>query len=130
MEGSETFALATDTGTVTEEIRRGLRGADAVILEANHDVERLKTGPYPYSLKRRVLSDRGHLSNENCAALAAELAGSGTRYIILGHLSRENNTPALALRTVAGALGGTEGLYVAPAFERLTLETDREAALC
>lgn len=128
--GSEVFALATDMGCVTEDIRRGLLGADAVLIEANHDVDRLRYGPYPASLKRRVLSDHGHLSNDDCARLAAELASGGTKYIILGHLSRENNTPALALSTVSAALGGTEGLFVAPADERLTLETGEEAALC
>ena len=125
--GSETFALATDMGTVTESVLRGLTGAEAVLIEANHDLDRLMYGPYPYPLKRRVRSDHGHLSNDDCAALAARLAGSGTEYIILGHLSRENNTPALAFHAVSAALGGTEGLYVAPAFERLTLETRREA---
>ena len=91
VEGSERFALATDMGTVTEPVRRGLLGADAVLIEANHDPELLRRGPYPVSLKRRILSDRGHLSNAACAALARELEESGTRYLVLGHLSQENN---------------------------------------
>ncbi len=125
VEGSAVFALATDTGCVTPEIREGLRGADAVLIEANHDPDMLRSGPYPVYLKRRILSAHGHLSNADCAALAAELAGSGTRQIILGHLSRENNRPSLAFRAVADALAGTEtALCVAPAAERMTVEVE------
>ena len=128
-ESGETFALATDMGCVTEEIREGLSGADAVMIEANHDADMLRTGPYPYPLKKRILSDHGHLSNESCASLAALLAEQGTRCIILGHLSRENNTPQKAFRAVASALEGTGArLYVAPAAEKLTVEL--EEALC
>ena len=123
VEGSAVFALATDTGCVTPEILSGLRGADAALIEANHDVDMLRFGPYPVYLKRRILSAHGHLSNDDCAALAAALAGSGTRQIILGHLSRENNSPARAYRTVAAALEGTgTALCVAPAAERMTVE--------
>ena len=130
VEGRERFALATDMGTVTEPVRRGLLGADAVLIEANHDEELLRRGPYPVSLKRRILSDRGHLSNAACAALAQELEQSGTRYMILGHLSRENNRPELALRTVRDSLAGTAGVFVAPAQERLTLETEEALPCC
>lgn len=130
VEGSERFALATDMGTVTESVRRGLLGADAALIEANHDVELLRYGPYPVSLKRRILSDRGHLSNAACAALARELEESGTRYLILGHLSQENNRPELALRTVRSALGDSAGVFVAPAQERLTLETEEALPCC
>ena len=123
VEGSAVFALATDTGCVPPETAAGLMGADAALIEANHDVDMLLSGPYPYPLKRRILSDRGHLSNDDCAALARALAGSGTRQLILGHLSRENNRPALAYRAVAAALEGTDtALCVAPAEERLTVE--------
>lgn len=130
VEGSAVFALATDTGCVTPEIVDGLRGADAVLIEANHDPDMLRSGPYPVYLKRRILSQRGHLSNLDCAALAETLARSGTGQIILGHLSRENNTPALAFRTVAAALEGTGArLCVAPAAERLTVEVEPCLAL-
>ena len=130
VEGSERFALATDMGTVTEPVRRGLLGADAVLIEANHDPELLRYGPYPVSLKRRILSDRGHLSNAACAALARELEESGTRYLVLGHLSQENNRPELALRTVRKALGDAAGVFVAPAQERWTLETAEAQPCC
>ena len=127
IEGSECFAIATDMGCVTDEILSGLTGADAVLIEANHDEEMLRFGPYPPALKRRILSDHGHLSNENCGLLAAHLADHGTKQIVLGHLSRENNTPGRALETVRTALGEREtALYVAPADGRLTLEVQKE----
>lgn len=97
-------ALATDTGFLSEEIKEGLRGADLVILESNHDVEMLRFGPYPYPLKQRVLSDRGHLSNAACAEFLPELLKSGTRRMVLAHLSRQNNTPERALQTAQAAL--------------------------
>lgn len=105
VEGEGVFALATDMGEVTEEVFEGLRGADAALIEANHDLERLRLGLYPAYLKLRILSGHGHLSNGDCAALARRLCESGTRRLILGHLSRENNTPALALQAVLSALG-------------------------
>ena len=129
--GDRIFALATDMGHVTEEIRAGLRGADVALIEANHDVELLRDGPYPFYLKKRILSEHGHLSNDDCAALVAELAGSGTETIILGHLSRENNTPEKAFRTVSAALAqvpdGKTGLYVAPVAERLSVVVEGKA---
>ena len=120
------FALATDMGHVSEQVMDGLRGADAVLIEANHDREMLAGGPYPYSLKKRILSPRGHLANDDCAQLARCLAENGTRYIVLGHLSRENNTPGAAYRTVHAALADKEVfLCTAPCAERLTLELER-----
>ncbi len=91
------FGVATDMGYVTDEIKASLLGCEAVILESNHDVEMLKVGSYPYDLKKRILSNRGHLSNPDSAFFAAALAQSGTRHFLLAHLSEENNTPALAL---------------------------------
>ena len=117
------FALATDMGHVTPEIENMLLGCDAVLIECNHDVERIKQGPYPYYLKKRILSPNGHLCNDDCAVLARKLAENGTRYIILGHLSRENNTPALAMAAVKPAVEDTGiMLVVAPADSRLTVE--------
>lgn len=98
------IALATDTGFLTDEVKAGLLGADMVILESNHDVELLRSGPYPYPLKRRVLSDKGHLSNAACAAFLPELLQNGTRRFVLAHLSRQNNTPDLALQAAQSAL--------------------------
>ncbi len=98
------FAVLTDTGFVTDEARGAVPGADALLLEANHDLEMLRTGPYPYYLKQRILSDLGHLSNDAAADFALECAAAGTRDILLAHLSGENNTPQLAEYTVGRAL--------------------------
>jgi hypothetical protein len=106
------------------------RGADTVLIESNHDYNMLCDGPYPVYLKRRILSDRGHLSNVDCARLARELADKGTRRIILGHLSRENNRPGLAMAEAGQALMGSGAeLFCAPVFGCLELETE-EDALC
>ena len=127
IEGEGVYAHATDTGCVTEGMRRFLTGADTVLLESNHDEDMLRYGPYPFRLKKRILSDRGHLSNAACAAFARELAESGTRRIILGHLSRENNTPQKALETSRAALEGTETeLCCAPVLGCLTVDVGRE----
>ena len=106
MDGKEhSIGFATDTGYVTDEIISGLTGCEWVIIEANHDVETLKCGRYPAELKRRILSKRGHLSNADCALLAARLVQSGTKSIMLAHLSEENNDPQIAYDEVAAVLG-------------------------
>lgn len=131
VEGDGIYAHATDMGCVTEEVLRALTGADTVLIESNHDEEMLRYGPYPVHLKRRILSDRGHLSNDNCAKLARTLADSGTRRIILGHLSRENNTPQKAFIASSAALAGTDAaLYCAPVLGLLTVPVERETLCC
>lgn len=105
-------AIATDIGHMTEEIMQNLKGSNLVMLESNHDEGMLRNGPYPYYLKRRILSDVGHLSNNACAEAVTELLKSGTVRFFLGHLSRDNNFPALAYETSASALktiGAVEG---------------------
>lgn len=104
--GGVSVAVSTDIGEVTENVRKNTLGCAAVVLEANHDVDMLKKGPYPYPLKKRILGDHGHLSNGNSAVFARELAEKGTKTIILGHLSLENNTPETAFKTVDEVLGG------------------------
>ena len=99
------IGYATDIGYVSAHVETGLWGCDAVILESNHDPEMLQCGPYPQDLKRRIASRRGHLSNAESALLAAQLCASGTRGILLAHLSRENNTPELAFDECFGAVG-------------------------
>lgn len=96
--------LLTDSGYVTDEAAEILSGVDLCVLEANHDVETLCSGPYPYALKQRILGLQGHLCNEDAARFAVALAESGTSELILAHLSRENNTPAMAQRVVETAL--------------------------
>ena len=98
------FGLCTDLGVVTEDVIEGLCGADLALIESNHDVDMLLHGPYPPYLKRRIRSEFGHLSNEDAADLAVTLCANGTRSLILGHISRHNNTPAMALQTVSAAL--------------------------
>ena len=102
--GGEKLSVATDTGVVNKKTEQALCGSSRIILESNHDVEMVKFGPYPYYLKQRILSAKGHLSNEASAQLAARLAQSGTHYIMLGHLSEENNHPDIAYMTVRNAL--------------------------
>lgn len=92
-------AVATDIGHMTNEIMNALIGCDLVMLESNHDIGMLENGDYPYYLKRRILSARGHLSNEACADAAAQLVERGTTRLFLGHLSAENNIPDLAFQT-------------------------------
>ena len=81
-----------------------MEGADFVVMESNHDIGMLQNGPYPYSLKRRILSQRGHLSNTACADYLPHLAGRGTNRFLLAHLSSENNTPDLAYQTALCSL--------------------------
>lgn len=102
--GGESAALATDLGCVTREVLDGVLGADILVAETNHDEEWLKSGPYPYYLKRRILSDRGHLSNEVGAELIRQAVERGTRTVVLAHLSAENNTPGRAYDVVYDTL--------------------------
>ncbi len=130
LEGDGSFSIATDTGCVTEEIESGLSGTDAVLIESNHDEDMLRYGPYPVYLKRRILSECGHLSNEECAALARRLALNGTGKIILGHLSKINNTPEKALEAARKTLSDTGAeLFCAPQFGMLEISLG-EDALC
>ncbi len=99
------IGVATDLGVVSDEVREGLLGCDAVVLESNHDVEMLQNGSYPYELKKRIASRYGHLSNADSAAFCSELSEAGTRSILLAHLSEENNEPNLALNEALCAVG-------------------------
>jgi phosphoribosyl 1,2-cyclic phosphodiesterase len=96
--------IAHDLGAVPDALRAAFARCDALCLEANHDAEMLRTGPYPPALQARVSGGRGHLSNAGCGALASELAHPGLRGVVLLHLSAVNNTPELAGRTVETAL--------------------------
>ena len=94
--GKHVLGVATDIGYITKSITAGLMGCEAVVLESNHDEQMLEDGPYPYYLKLRIRSNRGHLSNRASADFAAKLAQNGTRGFILAHLSKENNLPEIA----------------------------------
>ncbi len=93
----------TDTGFVTDTVREAVRDSDALILEANHDVDMLKNGSYPYDLKQRILSTQGHLSNDSAGWLLAEMQRLPEQ-VVLAHLSEQNNRPQLALETVQAIL--------------------------
>lgn len=93
-------AMATDLGKYDDYIISKLKGAEAILLEANHDVNMLMVGGYPYYLKQRILGDRGHLSNEHSASLIRELMNEKVQHITLAHLSDENNYEELAYETV------------------------------
>lgn len=93
----EPFGVCTDTGFVTDETKNALKGCTTVLIESNYDETMLRKNPnYSAVLKRRIMSEQGHLSNEDCAAFCETLVRGGTRHLILGHLSQENNTPATA----------------------------------
>lgn len=93
----EKYSLATDIGKMNDYIIDAVSGSKKVLLESNHDVEMLRFGSYPYPLKQRILGDFGHLSNENAAITALRLIQNGTEHIMLGHLSKENNRPEIAM---------------------------------
>jgi len=103
--GSYSVAVATDMGFFAKSVYQAIEGTDIVLLESNHDPEMLLHNPaYPKRLKDRILGRRGHLSNEAGAQAAVKLAQSGTKHILLGHLSPENNTPEIAYQAVSAAL--------------------------
>ncbi len=98
--------IATDLGCATDEVREHLRGCRLLVLEANHDPEMLRAGPYPPFLKQRIAGGRGHLANGETGRLLAALIHGGLEQVILAHLSRTNNTPERALAGVAPFLEG------------------------
>jgi phosphoribosyl 1,2-cyclic phosphodiesterase len=100
--------IATDLGFFSQEVKNYIEDADIVLLESNHDIEMLKFGPYPYSLKRRILSNVGHLSNEDCGKAIVSITNNKFKNIILGHLSKTNNYPELAYQTVINILRENE----------------------
>ena len=103
-DGNSTVAMATDLGEAGIEVLRSMSGAEAVVLEANHDPDWLRRGPYSANLKRRISSRCGHLSNRQAADAAVALAPHGLKDLILAHLSKTNNSPTRACGTVSGAL--------------------------
>ena len=94
------MAVATDLGKYDEYTVAHLKDLNAVVLEANHDIHMLEVGPYPYPLKRRVAGDKGHLSNELSGRLLCDILHDNLQYVVLGHLSKENNYEELAYETV------------------------------
>ncbi len=121
--GNKKAVVATDTGYFTKAAMSAALGADACVLESNHDVHMLENGPYPVHLKNRILSRKGHLSNHDSSRVIEQIIESGCRNFSLAHLSQDNNTPEAAFDSAAKAahnLGAKVGkdvnIYVAPQF--------------
>ncbi len=106
-DGQTRLGIATDLGQPTAALVRALSRVDGLVLEANHDLEMLVTGPYPEQLKRRIRSRVGHLSNQQSAELIGRLLHPGLQHLTLAHLSEQNNLPDKARRAVEPALGGS-----------------------
>lgn len=98
------LSIVTDTGYLTQDAKEKIARSNLAVVESNHDIGMLRGGPYPYILKKRILSDSGHLSNAACAEALPYFVGSGLTRIILGHLSEENNTPGLAFEEAVDSL--------------------------
>lgn len=134
--GSSVFGFCTDCGHVTDEMLEGLLGCSMAVIESNHDVEMLKNGRYPLYLKQRILSQHGHLSNDDCGELSVKLHSAGAKKLLLGHISRENNLPGLAVSTVCRrlekegiAVGQDISVDAAPEKERYLLSAE-ERTIC
>jgi len=98
------ISLLTDTGCVTQSIKQNIMNSDLLLIESNHDEDMVLIGSYPWPLKRRVLGEYGHMSNDLAGNLLAEILKKGTEVVLLGHLSKENNFPELAYKTVENIL--------------------------
>lgn len=116
-DGRRNLAVATDLGCYNEYIVGNLEGLDTLLVESNHDVRMLEVGRYPWNLKQRILSEKGHLSNESAGQLLCRVLHDNMRHIILGHLSQENNYPSLAFETVASEITMGENPYRAGDFD-------------
>jgi phosphoribosyl 1,2-cyclic phosphodiesterase len=103
--------FATDLGYMPASVRDHLRGCSVLVMESNHDVEMLRSGPYPWSVKQRVMSRVGHLSNDALAEFFASDYDGGAEYVVLAHLSEQNNHPEIARAVAEQALGGRPGLW-------------------
>jgi len=104
-DGRHRIGVLTDLGGSTPHVEMCLSGVDALVLECNHDIDMLMSGPYPVSLKRRVAGWQGHLDNDSAAALLARIDASRLQHILAAHLSKHNNRPELAKAALAKALG-------------------------
>ena len=127
--GERSISVCTDTGYVTDEAKNALHGTDMIYLESNHEVTMLQNGIYPYPLKQRILSAKGHLSNFACSEFAKELVATGTTRIALAHLSKENNYDALAYETVCMEVTMGENPYKASDFQIRVAERNEVSQL-
>ena len=123
--GNRRVAVCTDLGVYNDYTVECLKGMDALLLEANHDVNMLQVGPYPYYLKQRILGERGHLSNENTGRLLCRILHDKLKTVLLGHLSKENNLPELAYESVRMEINMGDNPYKAGDFDiRVALRSD------
>lgn len=125
----KTVAVMTDLGKYDDSIVKKLKNLDVLLLEANHDVRMLQAGSYPYPLKRRILGDRGHLSNEHSGQLLGELLHDQFKMVILGHLSKENNYEELAYETVRQEVTLGENPYKGDDFPMLVAKRDQPSEM-
>lgn len=114
--GKKKAAVCTDLGTYNDYTVECLKGMDVILLEANHDVNMLQVGSYPYYLKQRILGNRGHLSNENSGRLLSRVLHDDLKKVVLGHLSKENNLPELAYEAVRLEINMADNPYKAGDF--------------
>jgi phosphoribosyl 1,2-cyclic phosphodiesterase len=105
------IGFATDLGYMPVSVRDHLRGCDVLVMESNHDVEMLRSGPYPWSVKQRVMSRVGHLSNDALAEFFGSDYDGFASYVVLAHLSEQNNHPEIARAAAEQALQGRQGLW-------------------
>lgn len=127
--GEQSAAVVTDLGLYDDYIVERLQGLDVLLLEANHDVNMLQVGSYPYYLKRRIMGERGHLSNESAGQLLCQLLHDDMKAIVLGHLSRENNYEALAYETVCSEVTMGENPYKSKDFRITVAHRDQPSGL-
>ena len=127
--GRKKACVCTDLGLYTDYTVECLKDSDVVLLEANHDIRMLEAGPYPYPLKRRILGDFGHLSNESAGKLLTEILHDHVKKIILGHLSKENNLPELAFETVKWEISAGACPYKGTDFRIEVAKRDEVSAL-
>lgn len=121
--------IATDLGCYDDYIVDNLKGLDVLLLEANHDVRMLQTGPYPYYLKQRILGNRGHLCNEAAGRLLDTVITENTKKVFLGHLSKENNFPDLAYESVRMEINLSESPHKADDFDISVAKRDMPSAV-
>ena len=110
-DGKAKIGVITDLGIYDDEIVEEMSGCRAFLAEANHDIKMLQVGPYPYELKRRILSDHGHLSNESSGQLISKILNDNVEGILLGHLSKDNNYDRLAYETVKQEIDIADNKY-------------------
>ena len=126
---TKSVAVATDMGTYDNYTIHNLKGLDAILIEANHDVNMLEIGKYPYQLKKRILGEKGHLSNEGSGKLLCEIVSEKLKYVFLGHMSKENNYEALAYETVKLELAISNRKYFDSGFCLQVAKRDKPSAL-